>query len=153
MTVRRRAGSLVTAAVALALALALCQSTGTASAHARWSPPAHLTWYWQLQGRVRIENVDASDIDAFGNGAAEVARLHGLGQHVICYVDVGSWERWRPDAGRFPRAVLNAEYRRSLYPGFCANDRRLGISGALYALDLNGTLFEPCAVNSDSLRL
>ena len=49
--------------------------------------------------------------------------------------------------------MLNAEYQRSLYPGFCVNDERLGISGALYALELNGTLFEPCHVNLDSLRL
>jgi hypothetical protein len=48
--------------------------------------------------------------------------------------------------------VLNAEYKHSLYPGFCVNDRRLGISGALYALELDGTLFDPCAVNPDSLR-
>jgi hypothetical protein len=24
----------------------------------------------------------------------------------VCYVDVGTWEDWRPDAGSFPRAVL-----------------------------------------------
>jgi hypothetical protein len=278
-----RRAALVAAAAGLCLLATVGVVVGVAdgaararpAARTRWSPPAHLTWYWQLQGRVRIEHVAASDIDGFDNGNAEVARLHALGQHVICYVDVGSWERWRPDAGRFPRAVLgksngwpgekwldvrrlavlapilrarfamcarkgfdavepdnmdgfenptgfaitpqqqltydrwvarsvhklgmavfekndpeqaaklepsfdgvldeqcnqyhecgsfrpylragkpvlNAEYKRSLYPGFCAGDARLRISGALYALELDGTLFKPCGVNPDSLRL
>jgi hypothetical protein len=269
-----RGGILGIAAIAACLC-ALVAGAGSAAARTRWRPPAHLTWYWQLQGRVRVENVAASDIDGFDNGAAEVARLHARGQHVICYVDVGSWERWRPDAARFPHAalgrpngwpgerwldvrrlaalepimsarfamcarkgfdavepdnmdgfenptgfritgaqqlaydrwvaravhrlgmavlqkndpeqaanlepsfdgvldeqcnqyhecgsfrpylradkpVLNAEYKRALYPGFCANDERLGISGALYPLELDGTMFEPCDVNHDSLPL
>ncbi|MGH2894194.1 MAG: endo alpha-1,4 polygalactosaminidase, partial [Solirubrobacteraceae bacterium] len=54
---------------------------------------------------------------------------------------------------RAGKPVLNAEYKRSLFPGFCANDHRLGISGALYGLELDGRLFEPCGVNLDSLRL
>ncbi|MGZ4299773.1 MAG: endo alpha-1,4 polygalactosaminidase [Solirubrobacteraceae bacterium] len=273
MGAQRRGWSVTLAVITLCLAASAIASP--AVARTRWVLPAHLTWYWQLQGRVRIEPVDASDIDGFDTTAAEVARLHARGQHVICYVDVGTWERWRPDAGRFPAAVrgkgngwpgerwldvrrpsvlepimrarfamcahkgfdavepdnmdgfenptgfairprqqlayddwvargvhalgmavlekndpeqarqlephfdgvldeqcnqytecgafrpylragkpvLNAEYKRSLYPQFCANDRRLGISGALYALQLDGTLFEPCAVNPDSLRL
>jgi hypothetical protein len=40
--------------------------------------------------------------------------------------------------------VLNAEYRRSLYPGFCSADERLGIMGALYDLALDGRLYRPC---------
>jgi hypothetical protein len=45
---------------------------------------------------------------------------------------------------RAGKPVLNAEYQRSLYPGFCANDRRLGISGALFSLNLDGSLYQPC---------
>jgi hypothetical protein len=253
--------------VALAAGLCACGVAGGASARTRWVPPAHLTWYWQLQGQVRVEPVQVSDIDGFDNSAAEVARLHARGQHVVCYVDVGTWERWRSDAGRFPGAVrgksngwpgerwldvrrlsalepimrarfamcarkgfdavepdnmdgfenptgfritggqqlayddwvaravhglgmavlekndpeqarqlephfdgvldeqcneyqecgafrpylsagkpvLNAEYKSSLYPGFCAGDQRLGIAGVLFALDLNGSLFKPCS--------
>jgi hypothetical protein len=244
--------------------VAFGQAPATARRH--WVPPARLTWYWQLQGHVRIEPVAVTDIDGLDNSAATVATLHHLHQHVICYIDVGTWENWRADAGRFPRSVLgspngwpgerwldvrrlsvlapimrarfatcarkhfdavepdnidgfengsgfpitrgqqlafddwvartvhalgmavfekntpelaaqlqphfdgvldeqcneysecgsfmpylrahkpvlNAEYKRSLYPGFCANDHRLGVSGALYALNLDGSLFEPC---------
>jgi hypothetical protein len=50
------------------------------------------------------------------------------------------------------KPVLNAEYQRRLYPGFCANDSRLGISGALYGLQLDGSLFRPCPAPAASVR-
>jgi hypothetical protein len=267
---RRPSTPLTAALVAFAAALALGLTAGAAiapAAHARWRPPAHLTWYWQLQGTVKMEPVAVTDADGFDTGAATVARLHARGQHVICYIDVGTWERWRSEAGRFPRSVLgaangwpgerwldvrrlsalepimaarfrtcarkgfdavegdnidgfenhtgfpisarqqltydewvarkahalgmavfqknlperaaqlqpffdgvldeqcnqyaecgsfasylragkpvlDAEYQSSLYPGFCAADRRRGISGALYGLQLDGSLWKPCA--------
>jgi hypothetical protein len=46
------------------------------------------------------------DIDGFDNGAATVAALHARGAHVICYIDVGTYENWRPDASSFPAALL-----------------------------------------------
>jgi hypothetical protein len=42
------------------------------------------------------------------------------------------------------KPVINAEYERSLYPGFCAADNRLGIMGALYNLALNGRTYRAC---------
>jgi hypothetical protein len=247
---------------------ALAGAAPSVSAHQRWVPPRHLSWYWQLQGDPRFEPVQATDFDGFDNGAATVARFHARGQHVICYIDAGSWESFRPDAGRFPRSVLgrgngwpgerwldirrlsvlepimtarfqmcarkgfdavepdnidgfenhtgfsisaqqqirydrwiarevhslglsvfqkndpeqaatlepyfdgaldeqcneysecasfrpylsagkpvlNAEYKASLYPGFCTGDRRLGIMGALFNLALDGSKFKPCGV-------
>lgn len=78
-----------------------------AATAAHWHPPQGLTWYWQLQGRIdNLRPVAAYDIDGFGNPTAEVARLHATGKHVVCYVDAGTWENWRPDAGRFPRSAL-----------------------------------------------
>jgi hypothetical protein len=72
----------------------------------RWILPQHLTWYWQLQGAVNNnEPVAAYDIDGFDNGAAEVAALHAQGKHAICYVDAGTYEPGRPDAGDFPASV------------------------------------------------
>ncbi len=46
------------------------------------------------------------DVDGFDTSAAEVAALHAEGKRVICYIDVGTWENWRPDAKDFPKSVL-----------------------------------------------
>jgi hypothetical protein len=252
---------------ALALgALLLLGFTPTAGAH-HWIPPRRLTWYWQLTGRVQNSvDVGAYDIDGFDTSAREVAALHKLHRRVICYIDAGTWENWRPDARRFPayvlgkpngwpgerwldvhrlsvlkpimrarfqmcrrkgfdaiepdnidgfenhtgfrisareqlvydrwlartahrlglavfekndpeqarrlepyfdgvldeqcnqyqecssfqvyltagKPVLNAEYKRSLYPGFCGSDNRVGIMGALYNLALDGRVYRGC---------
>ncbi len=81
--------------------------SGGGSAGSWWVPPKDLTWYWQIQGTVNnAEPVAAYDIDGFGNTASEVATLHAKGIHVICYIDVGTWEEWRSDAGSFPASVI-----------------------------------------------
>jgi hypothetical protein len=56
------------------------------------------------------QSVDAQvyDIDLFQNSAAVVSSLHAQGRHVICYLDAGTWEGWRPDASAFPASVLGA---------------------------------------------
>ncbi|MFZ0041587.1 MAG: endo alpha-1,4 polygalactosaminidase [Solirubrobacteraceae bacterium] len=251
----------------LLVVLGLLIAFGPANARSRWHPPQALTWYWQLTGHVRNSvSARAFDIDGFDSSASEVAALHRAGKHVICYIDVGTWERWRPDAAKFPRSVLgrpngwpgerwldirqmtilkpimrarlmmcarkhfdaveadnidgyengtgfritgaqqltynewvadeahklglaifekndpeqapqlepyfdgaideqcnqydecssfgryltagkpvlNAEYKRSLYPGFCSADRRADIMGALYNLALDGRVYKPC---------
>jgi hypothetical protein len=72
-----------------------------------WRPRPGTTWQWQLTGRVD-QSVDAQmyDIDLFDNSATVVADLHAKGRRVVCYMSAGSYERWRPDAKRFPRSVL-----------------------------------------------
>jgi hypothetical protein len=240
---------------------------GGAGARSHWQLPARPTWYWQLDGTINnSEPASIYDVDGFGTSAAEVAKLHSLGKHVVCYIDVGTWENYRPDKGRFPtsvlgkpngwpgerwldirrlsvlepimtarfkmcarkrfdavepdnidgfendtgfhitardqlrydewvanevhslgmavlqkndpeqartlqpyfdgvldeqcnqyqecgsfkpylragKPVLNAEYQRSLYPGFCRADERAGIMGALYDLALDGRLYKAC---------
>src|SRR5262245_16461731 len=97
------------AAVALALLAALL-SCGPAAA--RWQPaPTTVPWQWQLQGQID-SGVEASvyDVDGFEVPAAVVRELHGQGRHVVCYLDVGGWESYRPDAGRFPRSVIGRRY-------------------------------------------
>jgi hypothetical protein len=102
----RARGGAGAAAVALVCA-ALLLGAGQARAEGWWQPPQHLTWYWQLQGTVRNgEPVAAYDIDGFENSAAEVATLHSQGKHVICYIDVGTAEDFRPDYYKFPESVL-----------------------------------------------
>jgi hypothetical protein len=42
----------------------------------------------------------------FDATSAQVAQLHAMGRKAVCYVDVGTWENWRPDAKEFPKSVL-----------------------------------------------
>ncbi|HXR28064.1 MAG TPA: endo alpha-1,4 polygalactosaminidase [Solirubrobacteraceae bacterium] len=114
---------------ALAVVLALAATAApvpAAGAGGWWLPPQHLTWYWQLQGAVKgSEPVAAYDIDGFENGAAEVASLHARGVHVICYIDVGTAENFRPDYHLFPKSVLG---RTNGWPGERWLDiRQLGV--------------------------
>ena len=95
--------------LATVLAVALVPLLVAAGAQARWRPPQHLTWYWQLSGTLRYGyDVAAYDVDGFETSAAQVRRLHAAGRRVVCYIDVGTWENWRPDAREFPRSVLGA---------------------------------------------
>lgn len=79
----------------------------TAAPATRWRPGPGTTWQWQLSGRLDT-SVDAAvyDIDGFDHTKETVAGLHRAGRKVICYVSTGAWEDFRPDAGRFPKAVL-----------------------------------------------
>jgi hypothetical protein len=100
---------------ALAAIAWLSQAPGAQAANVRWSPPQQLTWFWQLQGAVNNnEPVAAYDIDGFENEAGEVAALHAQGKHVICYIDAGTAENFRPDYGSFPKSVLG---RSNGWPG------------------------------------
>ncbi len=77
-----------------------------------WHPaPTTTAWQWQLQGKIDTGVAAAAyDIDGFVARPAEVRALHRQGRRAICYLDVGSWESYRPDAGRFPRAVIGRRY-------------------------------------------
>jgi hypothetical protein len=76
-----------------------------------WQPTPGVTWQWQLDTPLDPA-VDAQvyDIDMFDNDASAVAALHAQGRKVICYISVGSWEEWRPDADQFPPSVLGNDY-------------------------------------------
>jgi uncharacterized protein (TIGR03437 family) len=77
-----------------------------AQSPARWIPQQNTSWQWQLTGAVDL-SVDAEmyDIDLFDNEASVVAALHARGRKAVCYVSVGTFEPWRPDAARFPEAI------------------------------------------------
>ena len=104
-----------------------------------WHPALNARWQYQLQGvaqyastggiNVGISGVPFTggaavhptvfDIDLYvdqavsGNNTtlntAAVNAIHARGGHVICYVDAGTWENWRVDAGQFPASVLGSK--------------------------------------------
>jgi hypothetical protein len=101
-----------------------------------WHPALQSRWQYQLQGVAAYAStgginttISAApqgggtavsptvwDIDLYvdqavaGNNTtldiAAVNAIHALHGHVICYVDAGTWENWRADAGQFPASVL-----------------------------------------------
>jgi len=74
-----------------------------------WRPPLVMSWQWQLTTPVdQSVNVAMYDIDLFDNSAAVVSSLHAAGRKVICYMEVGAWENYRPDAASFPASILGS---------------------------------------------
>ncbi len=82
-----------------------------------WHPGRLTSWQYDLAWPVAVPTnlgaVQAYDIDYDGSEqgtgpqvAAVVARIHASGAHAICYVEVGGWENYRPDANRYPRTIL-----------------------------------------------
>ena len=83
-----------------------------AAVQGRWEPqPTTAPWQWQLQGEIDT-SVPAAvyDVDGFEVSKGTVRKLHRLGRKVVCYLDVGSWENYRPDAGQFPQSVIGSRY-------------------------------------------
>ncbi|MFI5817859.1 endo alpha-1,4 polygalactosaminidase [Streptomyces rishiriensis] len=82
-------------------------SGGSPSDGAWWRPRPGVEWQWQLSGRLDTSvDVPVYDIDGFDHDAATVAGLHHDGRRVVCYLSTGAWEDWRPDAKKFPAAVI-----------------------------------------------
>jgi hypothetical protein len=71
-----------------------------------WHPALRTSWQWQLQGKID-ESVAAHmyDVDMFETPASTVKSLHDAGRVVVCYIDAGTWENFRPDASKFPHSV------------------------------------------------
>lgn len=72
-----------------------------------WSPEPGAPWQWQLTEPVDLTvDVPVYDIDLFENPVSVIDALHAAGRKVICYLDTGAWETYRPDADEFPPEVI-----------------------------------------------
>ncbi|KAF2993832.1 hypothetical protein E8E13_002433 [Curvularia kusanoi] len=77
-----------------------------------WTPRINDTWQITLSqpplAPVDINsvtpNVTIFDVDLFDTSAETIADFQNLGKKVICYFSGGSFESWRPDAGKFEAA-------------------------------------------------
>jgi hypothetical protein len=69
-------------------------------------PPSQASWWYQLQGQPSHVRARVVDVDGFDTSARFVSHLRTAGRYAICYIDVGTWENWRRDSGRFPASVL-----------------------------------------------
>ncbi len=88
-----------------------------------WKPALVTPWHWMIDHPLDINDpLDMGlqdpkgkrlsfpapvvyDIDWEMNSAKTVKALHAMNKKVICYVDVGAYESYRADAGKFPKAV------------------------------------------------
>ncbi|MFE6049630.1 endo alpha-1,4 polygalactosaminidase [Kitasatospora sp. NPDC056446] len=85
-------------------------TTAPPPAGARWQPTPGLAWQWQLGGAVdQSVDVPVYDIDGFENDASVVAALHAKGRKVICYINAGSWEDFRPDSAAFAKTLQGSD--------------------------------------------
>lgn len=74
-------------------------------------PPAgRLGWDLQLgastESKVTLPNtVRLIEVDGFGTSAQTVADLKAKGAYVVCYINAGSYESYRPDSGLYPNSL------------------------------------------------
>ena len=96
----------------LAVCALIVSQTPAAAAH--WRPPAGTSFAIILSEAPApsaiVTPAKAVDLDLFDTKASTVAALKQRGKKVICYLSAGSWENWRPDKDRFPRAVIGKPY-------------------------------------------
>jgi hypothetical protein len=93
-----------------------------AGAPAWWVPAQGLRWQYQLQNTVKVGlcvvpvsgglcvRPQVYDIDLYANDGvtlnrAAVTAIHAAHARAVCYVDAGTFENWRPDAGAYPASV------------------------------------------------
>ncbi|MCS7002005.1 MAG: endo alpha-1,4 polygalactosaminidase [Dehalococcoidia bacterium] len=72
-----------------------------------WRPAPVTSWQIQFTGLPIDLSVAAEmwDLDLFDTSPSTIALLHARGSRVVCYINAGAWEDWRPDADRFPAFV------------------------------------------------
>lgn len=105
---RRHRGQLTAVLAVGCLLLAACTAgSGQRSGRHRWVPAPGTTWQVQFTGTVDTGvAAEMYDLDSVGASAALVARLHAAGRRVICYLNAGAAEDFRPDRAAFPDRVL-----------------------------------------------
>jgi len=72
-----------------------------------WTPPVVVSWQIQFTGELDASlPVDIYDLDLFDTPPETITALHARGVKVVCYFSAGTYEDWRPDAAKFPLALL-----------------------------------------------
>lgn len=91
----------------LGLGLMHPSSTAAQATPARWQPAPDTSRQIQINGNPDTSIVaDAYNVDLCETSATKIRALQARGTKVICSFSAGSYEEWRPDRKRFPRAAL-----------------------------------------------
>lgn len=76
-----------------------------------WQPAQGLDWQVQYTGDLDLDvPADVFSLDLFETTPEQIKALHDRGVRVVCYLNAGAWEDWRPDRDDFPESVLGADY-------------------------------------------
>src|SRR5437867_10119440 len=71
-----------------------------------WVPAPFTSWQIQFTGTLdQSLNATLYEVDLFDTPPETVTALHAAGHRVICYLDAGTWEPFRPDASSYPDSV------------------------------------------------
>jgi hypothetical protein len=87
------------------------QVSGTAE-FSYWKPGPKDRLQIQFTGLPVViqKDIEVYDLDLFDTEIETVEAIHKNGGHVICYINAGAWEDWRPDAGLYPKKVIGKDY-------------------------------------------
>jgi hypothetical protein len=76
-----------------------------------WLPSLKTSWQIQFTGKINTAiNAEMLDLDLFDTPTATIFALHKNGKKIICYLNAGSYEDWRPDKNKFPQSILGKNY-------------------------------------------
>ena len=64
------------------------------------------SWFWQLQGELKDQNVKVYDIDLIDNSIETIQELQNEGKIVICYFSAGTAENFREGFDQIPAEIL-----------------------------------------------
>lgn len=102
------------------LAKAATAVVAAATAAFAFATPVNAATWWHLSNITRFNVEFSGPLDVTTNSkvqlidrdwqasASDFAKIHQAGMHAVCYVDVGGWESYRPDASKYPASVLGA---------------------------------------------
>lgn len=103
------------AAIAIVLGMVLAAAPAS-GASGWWRPETGIEWDIQFAISAGTDltrptgPIDAIDLDGSDTPADIVATLHERDIRVLCYVNAGAWEAWRPDADLYPATILGEDY-------------------------------------------
>ncbi|XP_014784752.1 uncharacterized protein LOC106879613 isoform X2 [Octopus bimaculoides] len=81
-----------------------------------WQFEPGMTWQWQLTSPLDLTyEVEMYDVDLYDTYKPQFDYLKKSHILVVCYISVGTWENWRPDAHSFPNSTLGKPL--SKWPG------------------------------------
>ena len=77
-----------------------------------WTPKLGQNFQVQFEGEIDLNvAVDVIALDLFETSKEDITYLHNRGIKVLCYLNAGAWEDWRPDCDDFPENILGLNYQ------------------------------------------